>query len=227
MSELALVPPTDVADVAEAPVDADMTAPLQTRIQVPARGYVLDFAAARFGDAPRWMVVFADLVALLIAFFVLILSMSAFEPDAIAQLNGRPAGAAGAVSDGVAAQGTGTAFHAGVETDVGAGAQYLAGVLMRQVNAAAGTQEGTLLTRPGGAVLIVPSRLIVGASQGSDIYATLERVSAAAPGRVTALAGSVLGDPQSLMDAISTLKLTPTGVETGFAGWLAADDVAI
>lgn len=227
MSELAIVPHTVAGDMGHASVDLDVVPVRVVNAAVTARRTVLPVAAVRFDGAPRWMVVFADLVALLIAFFVLILSMSAFEPEAVAKLNGTPAGAAGALSDGEAAQGTGAALEAGATADAGVGAQYLAGVLMRQVSAVAGAREGALLTQPGGALLIVPARLIAGAREGSDIYTTLQRVAAAAPGRVTVLAGSVLGDSQSLIDAVSALKLAPTGVDVGFAGWLAADDLAI
>lgn len=93
---------SDLALAAEAPIEmeavpvVDAPAPVTS---LPRRRAVLPFVAARFDSAPRWLVIFADLVALLIAFFVLILSMSAFEPDAIARLNGEPAGAAGAMSD--------------------------------------------------------------------------------------------------------------------------------
>lgn len=221
---------SDLALVADAPIEmdgapvTDAPAPVTS---LPRRRTVLPFAAVRFDGAPRWLVIFADLVALLIAFFVLILSMSAFEPDAIARLNGEPAGAAGAMSDPAAERGTGVALAPTVLAEAGAGARYLGSVLMQQVSAVAGSQQGRMEARAGGVVLVVPAALIAGAREGSDIYTTLQRISAAAPGRVTVFAASALGDSRSLMESVSALRLAPTGVETGFAGWLAPGEVAI
>lgn len=221
---------SDLALAAEAPIEME-TAPVVDAPDpvknLPRRRIVLPFAAVRFDGAPRWMVIFADLVALLIAFFVLILSMSAFEPDAIARLNGDPAGAAGAMSDPAAERGTGVALAPTVSAEAGAGARYLGSVLMQQVSAVAGSQQGHMDARSGGVVLVVPAALIAGAREGSDIYTTLQRIAAAAPGRVTVFAASALGDSHSLMESVSALRLAPTGVETGFAGWLAPGEVAI
>lgn len=221
---------SDLALAAEAPIEmeavpvVDAPAPVTS---LPRRRAVLPFVAARFDSAPRWLVIFADLVALLIAFFVLILSMSAFEPDAIARLNGEPAGAAGAMSDPAPERGTGVALVPTVSAEAGAGARYLGSVLMQQVSAVAGSKQGRMDARAGGVVLVVPAALIAGAREGSDIYTTLQRISAAAPGRVTVFAASALGDSRSLMESVSALRLAPTGVETGFAGWLAPGEVAI
>lgn len=221
---------SDLALAAEAPIEmetapvVDAPAPVKN---LPRRRIVLPFTAVRFDGAPRWLVIFADLVALLIAFFVLILSMSAFEPDAIARLNGDPAGAAGAMSDPAAERGTGVALAPTVSAEAGAGARYLGSVLMQQVSAVAGSQQGHMDARSGGVVLVVPAALIAGAREGSDIYTTLQRIAAAAPGRVTVFAASALGDSRSLMESVSALRLAQTGVETGFAGWLAPGEVAI
>ncbi len=200
--------------------------------QAPRRRSVVAAArlrggAARFEGAPRWLVVFADLVALLLAFFVLILSMSSFEPDAVARLNGDPAGAAGAQAQTSSTAGTGMALAARADREAGAGAQYLASVLKQQVDAVSGERDSQLYTQPGGALLVMPAGLIATATQGSDMFATLQRVSAAAPGRVTVFASSALGDGASLTEAVAGLNIEATGVETGFAGWLAPGDVAI
>ena len=214
---------SDLALAAEAPIEmetapvVDAPAPVKN---LPRRRIVLPFTAVRFDGAPRWL-------ALLIAFFVLILSMSAFEPDAIARLNGDPAGAAGAMSDPAAERGTGVALAPTVSAEAGAGARYLGSVLMQQVSAVAGSQQGHMDARSGGVVLVVPAALIAGAREGSDIYTTLQRIAAAAPGRVTVFAASALGDSRSLMESVSALRLAQTGVETGFAGWLAPGEVAI
>lgn len=221
---------SDLALAAEAPLEMEaapmVDAPASVK-SLPRRRAVLPIAAVRFDGAPRWLVIFADLVALLIAFFVLMLSMSAFEPEAIARLNGEPAGAAGAMSDPAAERGTGVALAPTVSAEGGAGARYLGSVLMQQVSAVAGSQQGRVDARAGGVVLVVPAALIAGAREGSDIYTTLQRISAAAPGRVTVFAASALGDSRSLMESVSALRLASTGVETGFAGWLAPGEVAI
>lgn len=222
MSDLALATVTPVE--AEALPVVEAAAPVKS---LARRRAVLPHVAARFDGAPRWLVIFADLVALLIAFFVLILSMSAFEPDAIARLNGEPAGAAGAMTDPVADRGTGVALTQTASAEAGAGARYLGSVLMQQVSAVAGTRQGRMDARAGGVVLVVPAALVSGAREGSDIYTTLQRISDAAPGRVTVFASSALGDSQSLLESVSALRLAPTGVETGFAGWLAPGEVAI
>jgi len=225
MNDLSFTVDAPVATEAASP-DEGVVRRASRRAAVLSSGGVSG-AVARFEGAPRWLVVFADLVALLLAFFVLILSMSSFEPDAVARLSGAPAGAAGALSQTSNTAGTGTALAAKTDREVGAGAQYLASVLMQQVDAASGTHDSRLYAQPGGALLIVPAALVANAAQGSDMFATLQRVGAAAPGRVTVFASSALGDAASLMASVSALNIDATGVETGFAGWLEPGDVAI
>jgi len=223
----------DLSFTVDAPNGAEAIAPevvvVQQRRRRPAVLLPdgLSGAGARFEGAPRWLVVFADLVALLLAFFVLILSMSSFEPDAVARLNGDPAGAAGALSQTSNTAGTGTAFAANADPETGAGAQYLASVLMQQMDAVSGGRDSRLYAQPGGALLVVPVDLVANAAEGSDMFVTLQRVGAAAPGRVTVFASSALGDAASLMEAVSALNIGAAGVETGFAGWLVPGEVAI
>lgn len=191
---------------------------------------VLPRAAARFDGAPRWLVIFADLVALLIAFFVLMLSMSAFKPEAIAQLNGLPAGAAGAASvEAEPAAANGRALPQSASREAGAGARYLAGILVEQASALGAKAD--LSARPGGAVVILPASVVANASEGTDLFETLQRLSAAAPGRVSVLASSAVGDASSLYEAASSLPVLRTagvaGVAVGVAGWLDVGSVAI
>ena len=179
----------------------------------------------RFAGAPRWMVVFADLTALLIAFFVLILSMSSFEPDAIARLTGVPVQATG---DGTSPDdASGRPLVPVTAAAEGAGARYLGGLLVQQLSALEPDADVTLRVGDTGVVVLVPEDMLTGMTGYGDTGVVLERVARAAAGRVTLLASSALGQADRLEAAMAALPRIGGGTGIGFAGWLAPGQAAI
>jgi|GEM_PF-6689650 len=217
----------DLREVVLASETTDANAEAVSVVYRPRRLAVISKAATRFDGTPRWLVVFADLVALLIAFFVLILSMSAFEPDAVARLTGNPAGAAGANAQLAEGAGNGSAATSMAVRESGAGARYLAGVLQQQLAAVAGPRNVSLQSNSAVTAVFAPSTLFAGAGEGADVYEALRRIARAAPGRVTVFTGAAVADKADMIDAITGLGLEGIGVAIGFAGWLEADQVAV
>jgi hypothetical protein len=219
MTDAALAAVAETADPVVVPEEGPRAVPRRALFAAddrPAPG-------GRFAGAPRWMVIFADLTALLIAFFVLMLSMSVFEPDAMARLNGEP----------VAAPGSGAAPDTASQRPLppldaaegGAGARYLGGLLVQQISTIDPALAVSLDVRDGGVVVTLPLEALAAARTGTDIHAVLSRVSAAAPGRMTLMAPSATGSKAGIETAMAALPDLDAGI--GFAGWLASDTAAI
>ena len=215
----------------DAPV-APATAPAPVPSEVPRR-FMRDplntrmHAQMRAQAGPRWLATFADLVALLVAFFVMILSMSAFEPEAIARLTGTPAGAAGAGQHTAPAHGAGAAAVPAKDAGSGPGARYLGSLMLAQLERLGVAADADLIPRDGGVVLMLPAGLLDSAAASADIAATLMRLAGAAPGRITVFAATGTGDAAGLYDAAMALDADPSRVAVGAAGWVERGQIAL
>lgn len=207
-------------------------APEPSGTPIAPRARVLPDVYARFAGTPRWLVTFADLVALLVAFFVMILSMSSFEPEALARLNGAPAGADGASNASVPSRATGEALSNEIDISDGAGARYVASLLLGQL-AALGVDQGVTVNASGqGVMLVLPASALADNETGREVRVVLGRLAKAAPGRITLLGAALIGDARSLYEAapfeaagVSTDM--DLGIGVGVAGWLAQGQAAI
>ncbi len=213
MSEAAVQPPREEPQAAADPVRVRRSSPL---------GLVGQFVPG----APAWLVTFTDLVALLVTFFAMMLSMSAFEEDALAALSGR-AGQATLVRTQLESGAGPASVSSEQDAEAGAGARYLANVLRGQLATLGAGGEVTLAATGNRATLTLPARLIENPLLRADLYAALERMANAAPGRVTVFASVSGVDAQSWSEAIAALDARAGGVAVGAAGWLGSGEAAI
>lgn len=210
--------------------DADITEADRVDRQgvvAPARRHMaLPYVGQAAEQPQRWLTTFADLVALLVAFFVMILSMSAFEPDAVARLNGLPAGAAGAEREAVPSGGEGRALVQSGDTEYDAGAHYLGGLLLAQ-SQVLGVSGVTLERKDGGVVLTLPATVLGSDSISLEVAAVLDRIAGAAPGRVSIFGAAPIGDAASLYEASLFARLDAEKIATGAAGWVVPGTVVV
>lgn len=219
------------AAVAEGSAPVPLAAPGTGAAQhVPLRrAGLLAFRPVPGDGAPRWLVTFADLVALLVAFFVMMLSMSAFEPDSVARAPQPMAGASGAAD-------TDAAVRAPV-ADTGAGARYLAQVLTTKLAALGSADAVTLVPAPGGSIVMLPRALVTDPAVAPDLRAVLARLADGAPGRVTlylpapdavdAAWREALASAAAIRGERRAAEETARGIAPGIAGWLPAGQAAI
>lgn len=185
------------------------------------RAGLLAFRPVPGDGAPRWLVTFADLVALLVAFFVMMLSMSAFEPDSVARAPQPMAGASGAAD-------TDAAVRAPV-ADTGAGARYLAQVLTTKLAALGSADAVTLVPAPGGSIVLLPRALVTDPAVAPDLRAVLARLADGAPGRVTLYLPAPDAVDAAWREALAAASVVRDGdgLAPGIAGWLSAGQAAI
>lgn len=218
------VSPAGMDAIAYAHNLADMGAGSAASVRV-VRRRVVGLPLAGVQGAPQWLVTFADLVALLVAFFVMMLSMSAFDSDALSRqpdLAPGTSAAARAVASPVAA----------ADTDAGAAARYLALVIADKVSRLDVAGNVDLRTIPGGALVTLPRSILDGGPASAEFGAVVARVAAGAPGRLMLYAPAPSGGDAAWREALEDVRRVyvasgETAAGIGIAGWLAADRVAV
>ena len=202
------------ASAAPAALAAPAAATVAARPPLPPRAPLLTadgtHGPAGASGAARWLVTFADLMALLTVFFMLMLSMSSLEPEVLSR---QPEGMAGV--DGAAAA---LALPA---DDTGAGARYLAHVIASKLDALGAGADIVIGRAPGHVTVTFPLAVAAG-PLGRELGEALSRAATAAPGRITLFVPA----PHADADAgawerrlIQGLPRAP-GVARGVAGWL-------